>query len=79
MAPRKTSSRRVLPYSANWGSMLTAAERYWKAEAYCWVLRCTSPRLNEVFHSNGLRYRACLRPVDANRANEEKTLETSPY
>merc|ERR1719443_46326 len=43
------------------GLRLMLAEKKWKADAYCPVFRCTSPRLYDMIHSNGSRYRALLR------------------
>lgn len=43
------------------GLRLIAALKKWKADAYWPVLRCTSPKLYDVIHSNGSRYSARLR------------------
>jgi hypothetical protein len=56
-------------------------DRKWNAEAYCPVLRCTSPRLYEIIHSNGSKYSARFRHAiacDNHNAKVDKTDDKTP-
>ena len=43
------------------GRRLIDAERKWKADAYCCMLKWTSPRLYKIFQSKGARYAALFK------------------